>query len=118
MRKHERTLKMIEEYHELRMVHGLSNAEIAKKFDLATWTVYHYIPQIARTHNVSPDTYKDRILVGHSGNSERLEPLDSTSFYADIKAARDRGRELEMKISKSIADGEEIDTLFEEEFHG
>ena len=49
--KDERTLKMMKEYVGL-FEEGLGPKEIAEKFDLDPWTVYHYLGEIAEEAGV------------------------------------------------------------------
>lgn len=116
MKRNERTLQMIQNYMPLRLS-GKKNKEIAKTFGLSTWTLYHYLPEIAKLNGVSRESLLD---VPHSQHqlceriSEPVKPIDFKSSGEVIQNAIKIMGEFKGMVDIAIGDAER----FTEEMKG
>lgn len=75
----ERTLRMMDNY-VTDFKSGMDPKEIGAKYGLSSWTVYHYLPEIARREGVPKDSLLKRphdvhIMTGVR-NYEPVKPID------------------------------------------
>lgn len=116
-KRDERTLKMMEEYMSLRN-EGYTVEQIAKKFGLSTFTVYHYLNEIAKKYGVPREELLD---VPHSKpvTYERqfapVKPIDSAEFDRKSKEIMSNLDNLCAEIGKGIAVFKTVEDEFKKE---
>ena len=114
-KQHERTLQMMKCYVDL-FNGGLSPKEIADKFNLSSWTVYHYLPEIAanagvsresllRAPHASPLTYEREFVP--------LEPVDLKNFEDKFESIMAIFLEVEQLVKVSIDELEAYESEIE-----
>lgn len=113
---HERTLKMMECYMSLRK-EGLTNHEIAERFNLSDWTVYDKLGQIAKKAGVQRDDLLSRnFIADHSGrNFTPVKPVDRTKFNDNFKSLMEKVEFFQLEIEESIKELEALNDIYEEE---
>ena len=95
---------------------GLSPKEIADRFNLSSWTVYHYLPEIAanagvsresllRAPHTSPLTYEREYIP--------LEPVDLKNFEDKFESIMTIFSEMEQLVKTSISDLETYESEIE-----
>ena len=96
---------------------GLSNADIAKKYNLSTWTIRHYRQEIAAANGVHPDSLCDRILPKRGEcprQGEPVRPIDIEAFqshFAVVLAEMERayeGMKQELLLQEELLEKEEM----------
>ena len=113
----ERTLQMKKEYMNLRN-EGYTIEQIAKKFGLSMFTVYHYLNEIAKEHDIPREELLD---VPHSRpvTYERqftpVKPIDSVEFDRKSKEIMSNLDNLCAEIGRGIAAFETAEDEFEKE---
>ena len=73
----DRVLEMKKRYMELHNA-GLKPSEIADYFELSSWTIYHYLGEIAEENGVSRDE-----LLSEKSQESTASSLDTISFQVD-----------------------------------
>ena len=91
----ERTLKMKEEYVSL-FEAGMTPKEIAKKFELSSWTVYNYLDEIAKEAGVP----RESLLVRPHESPKSREQVSRVFPSADIVGTRERFTKLGKGINE------------------
>lgn len=116
-RTNERTLKMMENYIKLHN-EGHSVADIAKRFNLTTTTVYSKLEEIAKQNGVTRESLLERPFeADHSGrNYTPVKPIDPSSFRTHYGKAVAEVSAMKEAISRAIEDFEITDQLLREDF--
>lgn len=103
VKKHERTLKMIDQFPEL-WNSGMVVQEIAPMFNLSDWTVYHYLQEIADNMGVPRETLLTRCSTPHyTGTGNYVKPVDFSGIYERLNKAKELLAEAQEKL-RSIED--------------
>lgn len=113
----ERTLKMMEAYVDLHE-QGHSVAEIAKKFNLTTTTVYAKLGEIAKQNGVTRESLLERPFeADHSGrNYTPVSQIDPSSFREHHETAIGEVEAMKEAVAQAIEEFEITDQLLQEDF--
>jgi transcriptional antiterminator len=110
MKKNERTLQMMKNYILLHNA-GMTPGEIAKKFDLSTWTVYNALQEIADNAGVTRESLLERPHSEHQPFeriSEPVKPIDIKAFSEKFQNALGFMSEFKEMVDMAIEDAEKF----------
>lgn len=108
----QRTKELIEGYMELHLK-GMTPTEIAEHFNVSTWTVYHYLQEIADTHNISRDELLEKVHPPHKteGRSHKIiVTIDPIKLQNDFVESINKISDVINFIDETIKNLEEEDT--------
>ncbi len=114
--KHERTLKMMENFMDLHN-NGHSIGEIAKLYNLSVTTVYKSLDRIAKKNGVTRESLLEKPFeADHSGrNFTPVKPINRTKLQSSIATLRKGVKALREEVKNTIEDIETLNQVMEEE---
>ncbi len=98
---------------------GCSVAEIAKRFNLTTTTVYARLDEIAKQNGVTRESLLERPFeADHSGrNYTQVKPIDPSEFRKHYETTMSGVNALKEAVIQAIEDYEITDQLLQEDFN-